>query len=260
MGFYREYGGAVTIVGYRDVIKREWVVKPREVRVWVPEYYEDRQIWVEETIVQDWVLVPEHIELETRTVEAGWAYSQVWVEGEWVARRYWIEEFCEYQEKTVRMSVLGVMRDVTRNVLVCEPAHWGERKEWIPGQFREVSHWEDEYEETFEVKVRTHYEMQDIVIPGHFKPDRVLVPGEWLTEMVESGAWEDVVYQEPVYSYVGSVDEYCLVELQRAGRDPPDGEVAADTLELRYTGSNEWITVEAEYVSLAQSIGGNVYV
>lgn len=260
LGFYREYGGTVEITGYRSVVVREWVVKERPVQVLQDDQYKDVDVWVDESSTEEWVLIPEHVEIETRTIEGHWEYWTVWIEGHFEPRRYWIEENCEYELKTEMRPILGELVSVTRKVLVCEPAHWGERQQWIAGWYKEMSEWIDEYEEKYEVMVRTQHEKRIVVTPGHYVTKTVLVPGEYETVMVESGAWEEVPYQEPIYSYVGANDEYCLEELKKAHRDPAIGEPAADELLLRKTGTNEWETVDADFVSVAKSIGPNDYV
>ncbi len=260
LGFYREYGGSVSIVGERTQYNREWIVKPRPVDKFIPEHYEDREFWQAELTVDEWVLVPEHVVIETRTVEAGWEYSQIFVPGAWLDRRYWIEENCEYQRVTELRNILGVMKTVTRTILVCEPAHWGSRKEWVPGWWKEVSVWVDEHEEQYEVKVRTQYVKQPVTHPGYFYNKSVLVPARTVVEWVESGAFEDVPYQQLIYGYSGNSEEYALEELQRFAGEPRPGVNPYDSMQLRYTGTNNWISLNAGFISNATSIGYNRYV
>lgn len=260
LGFYREYGGPVEITGYRDRVVREWVIKDRPIIVKEDATYQDVEVWIPEVTVEEWVLVPEHVEIHSRIVDGEWIHSEQWIEGEWVDRRYWIEEDCWYEPHTEIRPVLGEMVGVTRNVLVCEPAHWGERKEWIDGYWKAVSEWVDAHDEEYEVMVRTHYEKQDVTYPGHYETETVLVPGEYVTVMAESGAWEDVIYQEPIFSYVGAKDEYCLEGHKKALIDPAIGEPDLDELLLRKTATNERITVPAQFVKVAKSIGPNNYI
>lgn len=260
LGFYGEYGGSVSVSGTRTIQVSEWVVKERPVEVKKPARYEDVEVWYPEISEIELVLVAEYSEEQTRTVEAGWLYRQVWIEGHFEPRRYWIEEDCEYKLVTELRNILGVMVPVTRPILVCEPAHWGERQEWISGWWKEVSTWVEEHEESFMVVIPEHFEEQLVTYPGYYKTETVYRPAETVIEMVESGQFEMVDYEENIYSYDGSSDEYCLTELKRGVGELREGAEPTDNLQLRYTGTNTWFSLDAWFVSCCTAIGSNKYV
>lgn len=260
LGFYQEYGGTVFISGYRTIIKKQWVIRDREVTVWVPE----ELVWYQDFVpahdrVTD-VFYPEHYETVTQTVPGEWLFTEIWVAGHWEDRRYWIEENCWYESKTIEILVLGVMTPVSRMVEVCEPAHWGVREQWIPGWWKELSEWVPEHEIEVEILVPAQHKTEVVTVPGGWVSKSRTVDAHWDTSVTMCGGWDMVEFEDPIFSYYGEREEYCLVARKRGPVLTIAGEPEGDSLKCRITGTDQWVTFEADYLCCATSIGENQYV
>lgn len=260
LGFYREYGGTVFISGYRTKVKKQWIVKDRLEEVWIEGEWARTQNWIEGHYETKTFWVPEYTEIITKTVPGAWLIGEIWVPGYFATRRFWIEEFCWYESKTIDVMVLGVLTPVTRMVEVCEPAHWGTRQVWVEGNWVQTKEWVDEHEETYEEVIAGHDEVREVWIPLRVIEIPVQRPGRWEFKLIESGAWEDVEVEDPIYSYYGSRDEYCLVKRVRGPAYMIAGEDPGDTLGCRITGTDQWVTFQALYMFCASRIGENQYV
>jgi len=260
LGFYREYGGTVFISGYRTIVKKQWIVKERleevwiegeeaRTRIWIEGHYEDRRYWV-----------PEHTETRTETVPGEWVTGQIWIAAHYELRRYWVDEVCWYESKTIERPILGVMVPVTRMVEVCEPAHFATRQVWVAGDWKQTKDWVSEHEEKYEETISGHYEVRREWQPLREIEITTKRPGRWEFKLLESGKWEDVEVEDPIYSYYGLRDEYCLVERKRAPLITIAGEHEGDLLRCRITGTDQWVPFNADFLCCATSIGENQYV
>lgn len=260
LGFYREYGGTVFISGYRTIIKKQWVIRDREVTVWVP----DELVWYQDFVpehdrVTD-VFYPAHYETVTETVPGEWLISEIWIAGHWETRRYWIEEVCWYESKTIEMMVLGVMRPVSRMVEICEPAHWGTRQVWVAGDWRQAKEWVPEHEVEVETLIPEEHKTEVVHVSGQWVSKSRTIPAHWDTSVTLCGGWDMVEFEDPIYSYYVSRDEYCLVARKRGPVLTFIGEHVGDSLRCRITGTDQWVTFDADYICCATSIGENQYV
>lgn len=260
LGFYREYGGTVFISGYRSIVKKQWIVRKRLEEVFIEGEWVKTEHWIDEHEVERLFWVPGYEEKHTEIVPGKWIYNQIYIEGHYEPRRFWIEEVCWYESKTVEMMVLGEMRPVTRMVEVCEPAHWGVRQYWIAGWWREIPEWVPEHELETTLWIDGHDEIRMVTIPLHVIEIPVKRPDRYEFMEIESGAWEDVEVEDPIYSYYGERDEYKLIDRDRGPVMVIAGVGDWDVLYCRVTATGGSVTFKAKFICCAVSIGENQYV
>lgn len=214
IGFYRERGGEVQALMYRDVYETVMVEKSEMVFTFGKPNLKLEQIWREGHWVQRVFTIPEHEEYQPVIIEEHWEYK-TWTEpAHWGTREYWLEPYVEirYREvpgHTETQWVWSEEYSVTRYREV--PGHYETQNIWVPGYYvtryywREASpargleaawipyqHWiEDGYKDQ-RVWVDTYTEEYEEIIPAGEKESRV-----WVETYQESyefevpGAWQD---------------------------------------------------------------------
>lgn len=282
IGFYKEKGGTVQAVLYRDIYEKQMVTKTREEEVVSAGYFEQVE----------------------KTVPGYWTEEREYVQGHYEILPHWFEEYSitRYREVPGHYEILPYWFDeytVTRYRTV--PGYWEAYERDIPprGRYTETEppytwyRWIDEHVEQYEevipagykdtrVWVDTKYEPYEEIIPAGFSDTRVWVdgvfedvevwmPGTTSVEMVwhepvteykhvEYQELEEVwVGREPVYEYVDPMDVqgYEVLELIEAPAERPDLE---DSITIRNTETGEVLTTTATYIGLAQQIDENEYV
>lgn len=128
---------------------------------------------------------------------------------------------------------------------------------WIPGHYeaRRFWVWED-----WVNSMPAYWGVRQVWVKGYWQQTKTWEPGRYELFEIDSWGWDDVEFEDPIYSYYGSRDEYCLVARLRAPPVQDIGKHEGDLLSLRITGTDEWIHVEADYICCATSIGENEYV
>lgn len=282
IGFYKEKGGAVQAVLYRDIYEQQMVNKIRQEVTRTPGYFKT----------------------ETITVPGYWKTERVYVQGHYEIQPYWFEEYSitRYREVPGHYEILQHWFEeysITRYRTV--PGYWEPYEVTRPAdpvtgrievtytQYRWIEEHVEEYEEVIpagfkdtRVWVDTKTEPYEEIMPAGFKDTRVWVDGKfedeevwvkettkieqvWVDEVIER---KDVPYQEleevwvgrePVYEYIDpmQVQGYEVLELIEAPAGRPDIE---DSITIRNTETGEVLTTTATYIGLAQQIDENEYV
>ncbi len=238
IGFYKERGGAVQALLYRDIYEKQLVTKTREERVYVQGHYERQMIWHPEHSVTRYREVPGHYEIKREYVQGHYERQMVWHPEYYVTRYYWREAHPARGLEAAWIPYQHLM-----------PAGERETRVWVEGKYKDVEFW-----------VATYTEQYQEVMPAGERETRVWVEGKYVIEKKEYQVLEDVwVGQEPVYGYVDpmQVQMFEVGELIPAPADRPDLE---DIIEIINTETGEVFRTTATYIGLAEQIDDNEYV
>lgn len=282
IGFYKEMGGTVQAVMYRDVYEQQLVDKERQEETTIPGYFE--------TVIE--------------TVPGHWKTERQYVQGHYDIQPYWFEEYkvTKYRKVEPHYEILPYWFEaykVTRYRTV--PGYWEAYERDIPprGLYEETEppytwyRWIAEHVEPYEevipagykdtrVWVAEKYEPYYDTVPAGYKDTRVWIDGKYddveiwvLPKTTSSQVWHEPVtdyktvpYQEleevwvgrePVYEYVDpmQVQGYEVLELIEAPIDRPDIE---DSITIRNTQTGEVLVTTATYIGLGTRIADNEYV
>lgn len=260
IGFYKEKGGAVQAMLYRDIYEPQMVTKTREeektipgyfktVETAVPGYYKDERVYVQGHYERQMIWKPAYYVTRYREIPGHYEIQNIWVPAYYVTRYYWREAH----------PARGL------------EAAWIPYQHLIPAGYKDQRVWLDTYTEEYQelipagesmgrVWVEGRYETEKIWVPATTKTEQVWIPTEKEIVTVEFQVLEDVwVGREPVYEYIDPmmVQGYEVLELIEAPADRPDIE---DSITIRNTETGEVLKTTATYIGLGQQIDENQYV
>jgi len=260
VGFYRERGGEVQALLYRDVYELKLVTKTRQEEITIPGYYridvttidgywKEESVYVHGHYERQMVWHPEYSVTRYREVPGHYEIQNIWVPEYYVTRYYWRE---------------------------AHPAR-GLEEAWIPYEHLMPAGYKDQ-----RVWIETYTEEYQEIIPAGEKETRVWVQGKYVTEKiwvpektmsrkvwvtpekdlitVEYQELEQVwVGREPVYQYVdeSQVRLFEVIEL-KLGAGP--GTEYEDAIVIRNRLTGEQLTTTARYLGLATKIADNEFV
>ena len=282
IGFYKEKGGAVQALLYRDIYEQQMVTKTREEEVVVAGYYEQ----VTKT-------VPGHWEYERQYVQGHYERKMIWkpaytvtryreVPGHYEILPHWFEEYSITRYRTIPgywepYEVTRPADPVTGRIEVTYTQYRyiaekvEEYEEVIPAGYKDSRVWVDTKTEPYEETIPAGESMGRVWIDGKYDDVEIWVLPKTTTEAVwhepeieyktvEYQELEDVwVGREPVYEYIDPmyVQAFEVLELIEAPADRPDIE---DSITIRNTETGEVLVTTATYIGLAQQIDENEYV
>jgi len=238
IGFYKEKGGPVQALQYRDIYEKKLVTRTRPVKVYVQGHYERQMVWHPAFSVTRYREVPGHYETQTEYVQGHYERQNIWVPEYYVTRYYWREAHPARGLEAMWIPYQHLI-----------PAGFKEQRVWVEGDYEDVEVWMPTYTEEYQE-----------VIPAGERETRVWVEGKYVTEQEEYKILEDVwVSMEPVYGYVDPmmVQGFEVLELIEAPADRPDIE---DRITIRNTETGEVLTTTATYIGLGEQIDENEYV
>lgn len=260
MGFYRERGGEVQALLYRDVWEYKLVTKFREEKKTIPGYFDivittepghwkEEQVYVQGKYERQMVWHPEFSVTRYREVPAHYEIKNIWVPEYYVTRYYWREAH----------PARGLV------------AMWIPYEHLIPAGYKDQRVWVETYNEPYlkiipageretRVWVEGKYVTERTWVPEKQVSDRVWIPPKTEFETVEYTVFEDVlVGQEPVYEFVDEtkVRLFEVLELFEGAAPGPDFE---DVITIRNMLTGEVLRTQARYIGLAARIADNEFV
>jgi len=260
IGFYREKGGAVQALLYRDLYERQLVTKTREeekiipgyyktVETPVPGYYKEERVWVQGHYEQKMIWKPEYSVTRYREVPGHYEIQNILVPEYYVTRYYWREA---HPARGLEAAWIPYQHLI--------PAGYKDQRVWVPTFTEEYQEIIPAGESMGRVWVEGDYDTKRTWIPATTKTEQVWVTPVKEIVVVEYQELEDVwVGREPVYEYVDPmlVQAFEVLDLIKAPADRPDIE---DKITIRNTETNEVLTTTATYIGLAEQIDENEYV
>ena len=260
IGFYKEKGGQVQAVLYRDIYEPQLVTKTREekqtipghfktVETTVPGYWDERSVYIQGHYERQMIWKPAYYVTRYRKVPGHYEIQKIWVPAYYVTRYYWQEAI------------------PARRI----EAHWVPYQHLIPAGYKDQRVWVPTYTEEYQELIPAGESLGRVWVEGHFETERTWMPEKteskqvWIppeTKMVtvEYKELEDVwVGREPVYEYVDpmEVQTFEVLELNKAPADRPDLE---DSISIRNTETGEVLTTTAYYLGMGEQIADNEYV
>jgi len=260
IGFYKERGGEVQALLYRDVYESQLVDKTREDEVTIPGYWEivvstvpgywkEEREYVQGHYERQMVWHPEYSVTRYRDVPAHYEIQNIWVPDYYVTRYYWREAH----------PARGL------------EAAWIPYQELIPAGYEDQRVWVETFTEPYQelmpaveretrVWVEGKYVTEKAWVPESEISTRVWMPPEITYETVKFQEFEVVwVRYEPVYEFVDEsmVRLYEVVELTKGAGPGPEFE---DVLTIRNMLTGELLDTYATYIGLAERIADNEFV
>ena len=282
IGFYKEMGGVVQAVLYRDIYEKQLVTKTREEEIEIPGYFED----VETTVPGYWdevlIVTPGHYERQMVWHPEYSVTRYREVPGHYEIQPYWFEEYTITRYRTVPGYWEAYERDIPPRGLYEDTGppytwyrwieeHVEEYEEVFPAGFKDTRVWVDTYTEEYEeiipageretrVWVAEYGTIKEVWIEPVTTTEKVWREPKIETKTIEYQELEDVwVGREPVYEYVDPmfVQAFEVLDLIEAPADRPDIE---DSITIRNTETGEVLKTTATYIGLAEQIDENEYV
>lgn len=282
IGFYRERGGEVQAIMYRDVYETKQVTKTKEERVWIPSTiktvpwfisgrwdlrtyevpgrFEDRRVWIPAYEEEQLVEIPGFYERRYVQEPSGYQIQPVWFEEHTITKYYWREA---HPARGLEAAWIPYEETV--------PAGYSDTRVWVEGEWRA---------KIFRVDATWEYQM--VTVPGDWGTETIWIepltwtrkiwidarsveiltgePGRWETQVVEY--YETVEVQtgyEPVYSFIDEtqVTLFEVLELYPGAGEGPDFE---DVITIRNRLTGEELKTTAKYLGLGTRIEDNEYI
>jgi len=204
LGFYKEQGGQVVIIGYKDITTESLVTEMVYEKYRLPDttttvfidnpgHWEDKGYWV-----------PATTKSATKVIAGYWDTKKVYVQGHYETQEIWIpahdvmafvtvpghyedrKEQLKGQYVIIQKSYEGFF--VTS--VYWQEAHpargllgkWVEYEKWVPPGYTELKVWEEGLWITNSVWVEATTEYQTVTIPGQYTDHRVWVDGKYKLE------------------------------------------------------------------------------
>lgn len=326
LGFYQEQGGAVVVIGHKDVITKvittELITETfrlpdvlttvfsnipghfGQVKFWVPEvkvqkqkttagywdtesvyiegHYETKEIWIPAHDVQKFVEVPGYFEdrlvqlpgqyvIENDWVEgfyvtqwywqephpvrglpgmwkeyqhwipAGYKETRKWIEGLWVTKEFWVDKTYEYKTVTI-------------------PGQFTDHRVWIDGNYEDRPVWVPPTVEMETVTIAGHFDTKQAWIEGYVKETQISVPGKLVTKEHLVTHEKTIITEVPIYAYYGPNDKWDMINKKQGPAIVLAGPWEGDELTIRVVETGAIVTVEAQWVGLAEKTDDNEYI
>ena len=260
IGFYRERGGQVQAMLYRNVYEQLLVVKTREEEITIPGFYEIRITVVPGHFEDELVFVPGHYERQMvwhpsfevkrfRQIDGHYEIQNIWVPGYFVTRFYWREAHPARGLEAAWIPYQFWIEAGYKDQRVWIPTFTEEYIEVIPAGERETRVW-----------VEGDFVTEQVWVPLLTTSERVWIPPVQDTITVEYTVVEDVwIGNEPVYEFV-DVDRTSLFEVLELEREVAGVDGDEDKITIRNMLTGEELVTEARYVGYANRIGENEFV
>lgn len=224
IGFYRERGGEVLAVYYRDVYEYRDVIKTREENVWIESTFVSKSVYIpgfydmrpferpgrwEDRAVR----IPAHEEEQLVEIPGYYERRNVQEPGRWEIKRILVPEYSvtryrevpghyvteteyvqgHYEIQNIWVPEYYVTRYYWREAHPARglEAAWIPYEHLIPAGYKEQRVWvEGDYQDE-DVWIKTYTEEYQELIPEGYKDQRVWVEGEWRTKVF----WVDATWE-----------------------------------------------------------------
>lgn len=168
LGFYRERGSTVRIVGYRTVTKTVQVWHDELVETKMPDTYQMVRIPEHYEMEAKEYFVPETKETRTRVVTEHYESKTVTEPAHWGTREYWLGPHIEIQYKEV-------------------PGHYEIKNIWVPEYYVTRYYWREAHPERgleaawipYQHLIPAGYKDQRVWVETYQEPYEVEIPGCW---------------------------------------------------------------------------------
>lgn len=282
IGFYKERGGEVQAMMYRDVYETVMVKKSERVLTVSPPDQRLERYWIEGHWETGEYYVPEHKEYQLVVIEEHWEYKTWTEEAHWGTREYWLEPHVEIRYRFVGTSEQRAGRAgwemvddewvfVGTSEQRAGRAGWESYEELIPGVWQERRIWFPEVTRTTKTWVPMHEELQLVTVPETTEVRRVWIPIREMHRWIDYGSketwstrtWfepEEVwVGYEPVYEFMDE-NQVRLFEVVALTTAVPGIYGDEDSIVIRNRMTGEELTTTARYLGLAERIADNEFV
>lgn len=282
IGFYKERGGEVQALMYRDVYETRTVTQYREQRIWVPStevtiqryipgFYDTRQIeipgrWEDRAIrvpaydEQQLVETPGYYERVHVQEPGGYEIKPVWFDDYYITKYYWREA---HPARGLEAAWIPYQELV--------PAGYSDTRVWVEGEWRTKVVWVDATWEYQTVTVPEAWGTETIWVLPISRIERYYVTakripfttgerGHYETTKVPYSLTEKVwVGYEPVYEMIdqSQVTLYEVLELHEGAGPGPTFE---DVITIRNRLTGEELATTARYVGYGTRIAENEFV
>ena len=260
IGFYKDKGGEVQALLYRDIYEQQLVTKTRKeeqtipgyyetVETPVPGYYKDERVYVQGHWERKMIWKPAYYVTRYREVPGHYEIQTIWVPAYYVTRYYWREA---HPARGLEAAWIPYQHLI--------PAGYKDQRVWVETYTEEYQELIPAGESMGRVWVEGHYETESVWVPATTKKEEVWIPPEKKMVTVKYKELEDVwVGREPVYEMIDPEQDrvFEVLDLIEAPADRPDLE---DSITIRNVQTDEVQTTTAYYLGMAKQIADNEYV
>jgi len=180
LGFYKERGSTLTIVGYRTVTKRVQVWHTEMIETIIEGEYTHTSLPIEGHYEYKEVIVPEEEVTYKKTVPAHYETETQYIQGHYETQEIWIPEHEE--QHFVEVPGFYELRKVQ------EPGHYERQNIWVPEYYVTRYYWREAHPARGLEAAWIPYQH---LIPAGYKEQRVWVEGIW----VDKEYWVDATWE-----------------------------------------------------------------